>query len=134
MYKVKPYRRNDIFDVFEDFFNERPRMYGGNLKVDVRDLAEEYIVDVDVPGLTKEDLEIHFENERLIIAVNKEEEKETENDNYVHRERYTTSTQRSIYLKDVDPSKFSAKLEHGVLKITAKKQEEKINKYMIDIE
>ena len=121
VYRIKPYRRNDVFDLFDNFFNDTTINYRGNLKIDVRDLAKEYIVDVDVPGLVKDDIQIHFENERLIISVSKEE-------------RYTSSVKRSIYLKDVDPTKFKAKLENGVLTITAQKQEEKINKYMIDIE
>ena len=134
MYRIKPNNRSvfDVMDVFDDFFAER--QYKGSLKVDVRDLEKEYIVDIDVPGLTKEDIEIHFENERLIISVTKEEENNEETDNYVHRERYFTSSKRSIYLKDVDPKQFKATLNNGVLTIKAAKQEEKINKYLIDIE
>ena len=134
MYRIKPYRRNDVFDLFDNFFNDTTINYRGNLKIDVRDLAKEYIVDVDVPGLIKDDIQIHFENERLIISVNKEETVDNETENYIHKERYTSSVKRSIYLKDVDPTKFKAKMENGVLTITAQKLEEKINKYMIDIE
>lgn len=134
MYRIKPYRRNDIFNIFDDFFNDTTINYRGNLKIDVRDMTDEYIVDVDVPGLEKNDIEIHFENERLLISVNKEEEVEEEKNNYIHKERFVSSVKRSIYLKDVDPTKFKAKLNNGVLTITAKKLEEKINKYMIDIE
>ena len=78
MYRIKPYKRNSVFDVmdvFDDFFRDTPRNYG-NLKIDVRDLEKEYIVDVDVLGLSKEDIEVHFENERLMISINKEEENE----------------------------------------------------------
>jgi len=135
MYRIKPYTRNNVFDVmnvFDDFFGER-RPYS-NLKIDVRDVEKEYIVEVDVPGLTKEDLEIHFENERLIISSNKEEENNEEDNHYIHRERYTVSTKRSVYLKDVDPKKFKAKLDNGVLTIIAQKQEDKISKFLIDIE
>ena len=134
MYSLRPYRkRTDLFDMFDDFFNDS-RTYRGNLKVDVRDLEKEYIVDVDVPGLTKDDLEIHFENERLIISVTKEENNEEESDKYIHKERYMSLQKRSVYLKDVDPKKFKAKLENGVLTITAQKAEDKISKYLIDIE
>lgn len=134
MYRIRPYRRNDVFDIFDDFFNDTTINYRGNLKIDVRDLATEYVVDVDVPGLEKEDIEIHFENERLLISVTKEQETENENNNYIHQERFMNSVKRSIFLKDVDPTKFKAKLNNGVLTVTAQKQEEKINKYLIDIE
>jgi len=135
MYRIKPYttRSVDLANFFDDFFNES-RMYNGSLKIDVRDLEKEYIVDVDVPGINKEEIEVHFENERLFINVNKVEEKEDENNGYVHRERTSLNASRSIYLKDVDPKQFTAKLDNGVLSITAKKAEDKINKYMIEIE
>ena len=136
MYKVTPYRTNtDLFNLFDDFFSDT-KSYHRTFKVDVQDLEKEYIVEADVPGFTKENIEIHFEKERLVISINKEETQETEdeNKNYVHRERFTESARRSIYLKDVDPKQFKAKLENGVLTITAQKQEEKINKYTIDID
>lgn len=138
MYKLTPYtsmkRNRDLFDIFDDFFNDS-RAYRGNLKVDVQDLEKEYIVLADVPGIQKEELEVHFENERLLISINKEMSNESdENSNYIHRERYNESLSRSIYLKDVDPTKFKAKLDNGVLTVTAQKLEDKINKYMIDIE
>lgn len=134
MYRIKPYttRNVDLFNLFDDFFNDS-RVYNGSLKIDVRDLEKEYIVDVDVPGINKEDIEVHFENERLFINVNREEDKEEDDKGYVHRERRSMSLSRSIYLKDVDPKQFSAKLDNGVLTITAKKLEDKINKYMIEI-
>lgn len=138
MYRISPYtstkRNKDLFDIFDDFFSDT-RAYKGNLKVDVQDLEKEYIIEADVPGFKKEEIEVHFENEKLIISVNKEMLNENdENDKYIHRERFCESLTRSIYLKDVDPSKFKAKLDNGVLTITALKAEDKVNKYMIDIE
>lgn len=137
MYKITPYsslKRNvDPFELFDDFFSDK-RSYRDTFKVDVRDLEKEYIVEADVPGLQKEDIQVHFENERLLICISKENESEENNDNYIHRERSYQSLKRSIYLKDVDPKKFKAKLENGVLTITAEKLEDKISKYMIDID
>lgn len=137
MFKVSPYssvkRNQDFFDVFDDFFSSN-RTYRGNLKVDVQDNEKDYIVDVDVPGLKKEDIQIHFENERLTIAIEKEDVKDNSDKNYIHQERYMESLSRTIYLKDVDPKKFKATLIDGVLSITASKQEDKISKYYIDID
>ena len=137
MYKISPYtsiaRNRDLMDVFDDFFSTS-RTYKGDLKIDVQNMEKEYFIEVDVPGIKKEEIEIHFENERLEISINKELSNESENENYIHRERCYESLTRGIYLKDVDPKNFKAKLEDGVLKITAQKQEDKINKFMIDIE
>ena len=137
MYRIAPYtsisRNRDLVDLFDDFFSTS-KSYKGTLRIDVQDLEKEYIIHADVPGIKKEEMEIHFENERLQISVNKEGSNEEEQDNYIHKERYMESVNRSIYLKDVDPKKFSAKLEDGVLTIVAQKQEDKINKYMIKID
>ena len=142
MLKITPYKgsvgRNtsgyrDVFDLFDDFFTERDYGYR-KFKVDVRDSGKEYIIDADMPGVKKDEISIHFEDERLVIAVNREEQEEKEEDDYIHRERSIASFERSIYLKDVDPNKFKAKLTDGVLTINAPKLEEKINKYLIDIE
>lgn len=138
MYRIKPYtsvsRNRDLFDVFDEFFSSS-RLQSSNLKIDVQDFETEYIIEADVPGIKKEEIQIHFENERLQINIFKEElEEEKEKDNYIHRERFVESLNRSVYLKDVDPKKFKASLEDGVLKIVAQKQKDKINKYMIKID
>lgn len=136
MYRVTPYRNTrtrDVFDLFDDFFNDTRRTTS-SFKVDVQDLDKEYIVEADLPGFAKENIEVHFENEQLIISVNKEVEENEENNKYIHRERFYGNFKRSIYLKDVDPTKFKAKLENGVLTINAQKLEDKISKYMIDID
>lgn len=137
MFKVSPYsstkRNQDLFDVFDDFFSTN-RTYRGTLKVDVQDNEKDYVVDVDVPGVNKEDIQIHFENEQLTIAIEKENMKDDSDKNYIHQERYMESLTRTIYLKDVDPKKFKATLNNGVLSITALKQEDKISKYYIDID
>lgn len=137
MYKIRPYnsstRNRDLFDVFDNFFSFS-RDYVGNMRVDVQDFEKEYVIMADLPGILKEEIEIHFENEKLTISVNKDSDSSTEEDNYIHRERYTETLNRTVYLKDVDPKKFKANLENGVLKITAQKQADKINKYMIKID
>lgn len=138
MNNIFPYstrkRNMDLFDIFDDFFSDT-RKYSGNLKLDIQDLEKEYIVEIDVPGYEKEEIQVHFENDRLIISAEKSTSDETNDENnYIHRERFCESLSRSVYLKDVDPRNFRATLDNGVLKINAQKQEDKINKYMIEIE
>ncbi|QMS84541.1 Hsp20/alpha crystallin family protein [Candidatus Xianfuyuplasma coldseepsis] len=138
MYRITPYRRNnpstrDVFDLFDDFFNDRKTAYVRDFKIDVKDEKDKYIVEAEVPGLTKKDLNIKYENDRLTISINKEDEKEETEDNYMHKERYSFRSERSIYLEDVDPKKLSAKMDNGILTIELMKLEHKISSYMIDI-
>jgi len=141
MLKITPYRSSypkktnydSVFDLFDDFFSET-RNPQSNFKIDVLEEEDKYIIEVETPGVTKENIEIHYENEYLTIDLKKEEIKEEEKKNYIHKERYTESSTRSIYLKDIDASKLSAKQDNGILIITAPKLESKTTKYLIDIE
>jgi len=141
MFKITPYRSSyprktnyeNVFDLFDDFFTET-RNPQSSFKIDVLEEDKNYIIEVETPGVSKEDIEIHYENEYLTIDLKKEEIKEDKNKNYLHQERYTESSTRSIYLKDIDASKLSAKQDNGILIITAPKLESKPTKYLIDIE
>lgn len=136
MYRIKPYYKTDlsknVFDLFDDFF-DNSRTATRNFKVDVKDLKDKYIVEAELPGIRKEDLNIKFENDYLTISVNKEETKE-EDVKYVYKERYSFAEERRMYLPDVDPTKLGAKLDNGILVITLNKSDNAINSYMIDIE
>jgi HSP20 family protein len=140
MYRMTPYKRRnnlaqrDVFDLFDDFFNA-PTSYVRDFRIDVQDLKDKYIVEAEVPGLDKKDLNIKFENDYLTISINKEEETEDKDDDkkYLHRERYAFKSERRVYLEDVDPKKLNASLKDGILSIELMKLEHKISSYMIDI-
>lgn len=141
MYRITPYRRRnnmstrDVFDLFDDFFNDRKMTYVRDFRLDVKDEKDKYIVQAEVPGLQKKDLSIKFENDQLTISIQKEEEAESNNeeDKYIHRERHEFRSERSIYLEDVDPKKLKATMQDGILTIELMKLEHKISSYMIDI-
>lgn len=141
MFRITPYTSisgkkdgyRDAFDLFDEFFNDK-KYRGDSFKIDVKEFDNEYVIYAELPGLKKENIQIHYENERLCISVTKEENKEESNDNYIHRERYSSNYERSIYIKDIDPKNLKAKLNDGVLEITAAKSETAVNKYLVDIE
>jgi HSP20 family protein len=138
MYRIRPYYKNnvskDVFDLFDDFFSTS-RTVVRDFRVDVKDLKDKYVVEAELPGLKKEDINIKFENDYLTISVNKEEEntEEDKKEKYIHKERTLFSSERRMYLPDVDPKKLGAKLNDGILEITLNKEEHAINSYMIDI-
>jgi len=140
MYRVTPYRRSnvlntkDVFDLFDGFFNDSRPTYVRDFRIDVKNEKDKYIVEAELPGLDKKDISIKYENDRLLISINKEESKEENEDtNYIHRERHSFSSERSIYLEDVDPKKLDATFKNGILTITLMKLEHKVSSYMIDI-
>ncbi|MBN2604275.1 MAG: Hsp20 family protein [Bacilli bacterium] len=141
MFRITPYTSNsprkdgfrDAFDLFDEFFNDK-KYHSNSFKIDVKEFEKEYVIYAELPGLKKEDIQIHYENERLSISVNKNENIEETKDNYIHRERYSSNYERSIYIKDINPKNLKAKLNDGILEITAEKSEDAVNKYLVDIE
>jgi len=141
MYRIAPYRRTnslisrDVFDLFDELFNDRTLTYVRDFRIDVKEEKDRYVVEAELPGFDKKDLSIKFENDYLTITINKEQETEEkdEKEKFLHKERHVFRSERSIYLEDVDPKKINATMENGVLKVELQKLEHKVNTYMIDI-
>ena len=132
-------RRNSFFDLMDNFFSDSSLInkgLGGDFKLDVQETDKEYVVEAEMPGVKKGELDVELKDNNLTIAVDKEEkyEEEDKEKNYIHRERKTSSMRRSIYLPDAKSEEVKAKLEDGVLKITIQKDSEAKDKYKIDIE
>ncbi len=144
MFKLTPFsttpRKRDDFleftEMFDDFFRVSPFRRGryDSFKLDVRDEDKHYLIEADLPGVKKDELKVSYNDQVLTIAIERKEEKEAQEENYLHRERYAYSMQRSINLPDVDPSKVKARLEEGVLKVVAEKSDIQERSTLIDVE
>ena len=98
--------------------------------INVVESDKDYKVEVAVPGMTKEDFNIHLgdENELVISMEKKVENEDKDNKKYLRREFSYTKFQQSLYLPDnVDKEKITANVANGVLTIELPKysQEEK---------
>lgn len=100
-------------------------------KVDVLQTKDSYILKMDLPGKTEEDVEITLKNDVLTIAsAEKKEEKKAEEENeiWLIRERTAYGSQkfrRTFTLpKDIDVSKVSANFKNGVLSVEIGRKEE----------
>lgn len=127
----------DFYNMLEDFFNGNI-MGGKGLKVDtfkldVKDQGDSYLVEAEMPGIKKEEIELDYQDGHLIIQVSQNQETKEEKGDYIHRERRSTAMQRSIFLQDVNIEKIDAKLEEGVLKISLPKKEPASKKLPISI-
>ncbi|MCF7927088.1 MAG: Hsp20 family protein [Candidatus Izimaplasma sp.] len=142
MFKLTPYGtkrdlNRDVYEVFDDFFSSNYRS-GSSFRVDVKELENDYVVNAELPGIDKNDVSVKYENERLIIKVETEQkvedEKEDPKEKYLHREIKKFSSERSIYLEDVNPNKLTAKMNNGILSVILPKTEEKMNSFLVDID
>lgn len=128
----KYYNQNWLPSIFNDFFdnNWMEKANATAPAINVVESDKDYKVEVAVPGMTKEDFNIHLGDENeLVISMEKEVENEDkENKKYLRREFSYTKFQQSLYLPDnVDKEKITANVANGVLTIELPKysQEEK---------
>lgn len=111
---------NDFDNMFDSFFRTgMERMKEASFKIDVEKTEDAYIVTAEVPGLTKDDIDIDVEDDLLTISVHKEEEaaEEDEKKTYVHKERRSFNSVRQISLDGVDEEAIQATMEDGLLTI-----------------
>ncbi len=93
--------------------------------VNVKETDESFEIELAVPGFKKEDFKIEVNHNLLTISSEKQEEKETKEDEcYACREFSYQSFSRSFTLPEsVDNDNINAKYDAGILKISiAKKQ------------
>jgi len=124
-------RRRDLWDIdsiFENFLNDSmfPALYAnsGQMKVDVKENAEEFVVEADIPGANKDQINLEIDENKLTISVDRQEEKEDKNGNYIRKERRYSSITRSFAVDNIVPEKATAKFENGVLRITLPKRQQ----------
>jgi len=87
-----------------------------------------------MPGVRKEDINIEINDNRLTISANRDERVEEKRDNYIRKERRTSSMARSFSIDNVEADKITAKHENGVLTlILPKKEQSKPRGRKIDI-
>jgi len=91
-------------------------------KVDVQESENAYVIEAEMPGINKEEINLSLDDDRLTVSVRRNEEVKNEKGNYIHRERRYSSMQRSIFLAGVGDEGIDAKLENGVLSITVPKK------------
>lgn len=119
--------RDSLFDnIFFPYEHKENNM----MKTDVKENENDYELQVEVPGVNKENISIDYENGYVTIAAktNKSKDEKDKEGNYIRRERYSGSYSRSYYVGDVDRESIKAKLDNGVLSIIvpkAKAEEQK---------
>ena len=117
---------DDFYNLFEDLwgtgFPGRQNAVKSLFKVDIVENEDEYIIEADLPGIKKEEINLSIDDNCLIISVEHTDEATNEDKNYLHKERYVSSMKRRINLSNVKFSEITAKLEDGVLSLTVPKE------------
>lgn len=120
----------DLQDEFSRFFDDFGNSSGGveerfTPPIDIQETDDAYIVEVDVPGMKKEDVQIEVNDDVLTIKGERKNGHEEKREDYHRIERQYGSFRRTVTV----PGGFqydavSAKFEDGVLRVTLPKRED----------
>jgi HSP20 family protein len=92
--------------------------------VDVYEDADAIVIETELPGMKKEELEVKLAGDLLTITGRHESEKKIERKNYFRVERSASAVNRSVRLPvEVKADLMTATLKDGVLEIRAPKSE-----------
>ena len=126
--------RRDMDLIFDDLspFSRIRRGNGGHgmqlwaPDTDMSETEEAYLLTVDLPGLTKKDIEVSYGDNRVTISGERKEEKKEEGEDFIRQERYLGKFSRSFTMPaDVKEDKIKATFKDGVLTVNIPKEEVK---------
>ncbi len=122
------YTQNKWLDtVFDDFFNSPAASENRtwNPASDIHDNGKSYVVEMEMPGVKKEDVKIEVRNNVLSIEGTSNNEKKVDRKDYYLSERSYGTFRRSFNLSDaVNAESINAELKDGVLTLELPKREE----------
>ncbi|HEX9180401.1 MAG TPA: Hsp20/alpha crystallin family protein [Burkholderiales bacterium] len=118
----------ELDDLFRGFFvrpmtmEQRPHL---QIKMDVSETDNAYLVRAEVPGVSKDDINITIDGNQVAISAEvKQEHEAREGEKLLRQERYFGKVYRAFSLaQDVDEATSSAKYNNGVLELTLPKRQ-----------
>ncbi|MDR9747377.1 MULTISPECIES: Hsp20/alpha crystallin family protein [Paenibacillus] len=129
MFDLIPFRKRneDLFGHMLKSFNdmvESPFLspFGISLqpfRTEIREEENKYLVEAELPGIAKEDIDIQVEGNELIIRAKRNEMTEQKDDTnrIIRQERRSGEFIRRFYVEHIDEENIKAKLENGLLKL-----------------
>ena len=131
MFELIPFgRTHTSFDPFRELDEMERAFFGSNnngrvaFRTDVIDTGDAFKLEAELPGFKKEDITVDIEDDTLTIKAEHAENTDEKNDEgeYVRRERYYGSYQRSFNVSEIDVEGISAAYENGVLTLNLPKK------------
>ena len=132
MYTMLPFNHmsrtfNDLFDEMErSMFPAQPSGRLPAFRTDIKDQGDHYLLEADLPGFEKGDIDLDIKDGVLTITAKHDEtvENKEEGGKYVCRERRCGSFTRSFDISGIREEDIGASYDNGVLKLTLPKQGE----------
>ena len=132
-------------NLFDEFMKDFPfyddkdmkkaerKLYGRRgknmMKTDVKEKKDSYVLEMDLPGFTKDEVKVSLEDGYLTISAAKgldRDKQEKESGRYIRRERYAGACERTFYVgTEVTEEDIKGEFQHGILKLMIPKKEAK---------
>jgi len=124
-----------VDDMFRESCRHRNTLM---MKTNITEKDGNYLFDIEMPGLTKEDIKVELEHGYLNISGERKENNEEKDDKgtVIRQERFVGSCRRSYYIgEEYSDEDIEAKYENGMLQLTlkVKSAEEIVDKKTITI-
>ena len=115
--------------VFPGVFDSDAAEGARSLRVDIFDDGNNFVLSAELPGISREDLDIDVKDNRLTIKGEKKLENKTEKEGYLRVERSYGAFERSFFLDDnIDRENIKADYKDGVLHLTLPRKQDEPSK------
>ena len=117
----------------DDFWDDFSSKITNDLKCDIYEKDNNYHIEIDAPGVKKEEVKMEYDKGDLTVSISQNRESDDEGKNYIRRERYAKEYNRQFYIGEIDSDKIDAEFENGSIKIIAPKEEIVSTKKIVNI-
>ncbi len=95
-----------------------------SIKLDVKESADAYTVQAELPGVAKDDIQITVEGNVVTLRAEvKQQDSQSDNGKLLRSERYYGAVSRSFQLPvDIDNTTARARYDNGILNLTLPKK------------
>lgn len=136
MNEIKPIKKNNLNSekdfsksVFDSFFNDDFFININNLQdnfnVTLKEKENMYLIEANLPGVKKDDINIDFYDDYLTISAKQNYSIEDNSENYIKKEVHYGEFRRSFYINNIKEDEINASFKDGLLKITLPKSNDK---------
>ncbi|WP_310831055.1 Hsp20/alpha crystallin family protein [Paenibacillus pedocola] len=140
MFDLVPFgkRRDDVFgalakslnEVFNDDFFAPMTSSTLSFRTDIRESEQAYLIEAELPGFKKEEIDIDYASPYLTIKAVRKDENSQENEDHkiVRRERRYGEYVRRFYVQDINDDEIRASLKDGLLSLEVPKRQKSAGK------
>lgn len=119
---------------FNDSVSNRRKMANFTPHVDTSETENGFEIELTLPGLKKEDINIEFQEGRLTISGERKWQNENNNKRYHQIESQYGAFMRAFNLpQNIDTGAIEAQFQDGILRINIPKDKQKVMKHQIQV-